>query len=92
MVTMSPFNYAAHWPVCLTAMSVLQICHDDDNAIVCCTLSIDTRLLMLSFGPAQTTRTKLNTHAHRFNSTIIPDNLLLLVKKRQQITDIPIEN
>ena len=46
MVTSSPLNYAAHWPVCLTAMSVLQICHDDDNAIVSCTLSIDTYALM----------------------------------------------
>jgi hypothetical protein len=29
-----------------------------------------------------------NTNAHKFNSIIIPDNLLLMMKKQPQITDI----
>ena len=43
-----------------------------------------------------TPRTELNTlmsilmriHTYKFNSTIIPDNLLLMMKKQPQITDI----
>ena len=95
MVTSSPFNYAAHWPVCLTAMSVLQICHDDDYVIVSCTLSIDTYALMHVISHIHATYrveyigeySDENTHAHKFNSTIIPDNLLLMVKIYREIAD-----